>query len=282
VPKFGEKLNVRSPDQITAKAFASSWMNLPRESVYTREQFEDWFEPLTQDDVRGREVLELGCGNGSLMLHLLHWDVLKLVGIELGDSTVAARESLKNSGFRNWTIERRDLVSYRSPGYDVVYSIGVLHHLHSPEDGFKAVVRNVKPGGRFHCWVYAREGNTAVIWLVEPLRHLTSKLPWWITKYLIATPLALFFFLYVKLLVGRLPENYLRWVPLYNYCKWILPREFAFYRHVVFDQLIAPRTSYIRRKTIENWFDIIDGIDPRSTYIVVRNGNSWKFGGSVL
>jgi SAM-dependent methyltransferase len=112
----------------------------------------------------------------------------------------SARANLRHFPAESWSVERADLVAFSSQGYEVVYSIGVLHHLDEPRAGFEAVVRNTRPGGRFHCWVYAREGNAVVIALVDPLRRLASRLPWWLTKYGLATPLAVPFYAYAKLL----------------------------------------------------------------------------------
>ena len=74
----------------TAAAFSNSWNNLPRGSVYSKAQFEDWFHPLSNKDIEGKKVLELGCGNGSLMIHLLDWHPESLLGIDLGDSVKSA------------------------------------------------------------------------------------------------------------------------------------------------------------------------------------------------
>ena len=265
-------------DQRTADAFATSWNNLPQGSVYTPAQVADWFAPLTPEDIRGRTVLEMGCGNASLMVHVASWNPAKLDGIDLGDSVDSARANLARSGAQRWSVERADLVSHQSAGYDVVYSIGVLHHLDSPEAGFEAVVRNTRPAGRFHCWVYAREGNDVVIALVDPLRRVASKLPWWLTKYGLATPLALPYYFYAKVLRASPPWSWLRAAPLYDYSLWIAEREFAFFRHVAFDQLVTPRTVYVDRATIERWLRHAS-IDPRGNYVLMRNGNSWKFGG---
>ena len=71
-------------DSKTAAAFANSWNHLPAGSVYTLAQFEDWLAPLTRADVEGRTVLELGCGNGSLLVHLAGWNPGQLEGIDLG------------------------------------------------------------------------------------------------------------------------------------------------------------------------------------------------------
>lgn len=272
-------------DQSTADAFATSWNHLPPGSVYTPAQFADWMAPLGEDDFRGSDVLELGCGNGSLLVHSAAWRPRSLVGVDLGDSVITAEKNLAQAGYGQYRIEQADLTRYESAGFDLVYCIGVLHHLKEPEAGFRAVLRNVRPGGRFHCWVYGREGNRIVIMLVDPLRKLASKLPWWVNKYLIATPLAVPFYLYAKTLraMARVAKGAARdrlaRMPLFAYSLWIAEREFAFFRHVAFDQLVTPQTVYLARADLQEWLTRAGGIEAGSTYIIQRNGNSWKFGG---
>lgn len=266
-------------DLQTARAFANSWNNLPSGSVYTSAQFEDWFSPLTRRDVEGRSVLELGCGNGSLLFHMAGWGPAKLEGIDLGDSVVSARRNMAMQSNPNWEVTQGDLVTHRGPPRDVVYSVGVLHHLKNPRTGFEAVLANTRSGGRFHCWVYAREGNSIIVWIVDPIRKIVSRLPWWITKYLVATPLVIPYFIYAKLLHALPRTRWLKWLPLYQYSLWIAEREFAFFRHVAFDQLVTPQTTYLTRGTIAQWLAQHPRIAPDSTYVILRNGNSWKFGG---
>ena len=75
-----------SSDAATAAAFAESWNRLPEGSAYTRKQFLDWFAPLSPEEFRGRTVLELGFGNGSLLVHTAAFAPRRLAGIELGDT----------------------------------------------------------------------------------------------------------------------------------------------------------------------------------------------------
>lgn len=267
-------------DQRTAAAFANSWTHLPHGSVYTREQFEEWMAPLTREDVAGKTVLELGCGNASLLVHLTEWQPSQLTGVDLGRSVETARTNMAQTASKNCTIVQADLTTFRSDGFDVVYCIGVLHHLENPAKGFDSVLANTKSGGRFHCWVYAREGNAVVIGLVDPIRKITSSLPWWITKYLIATPLVLPYFIYAKLLRRFENVSWVRKAPMFQYSIWIARRPYSFFRHVAFDQLVTPRTRYFQRSTIDYWLRD-ERIAPGSSYVVFRNGNSWKFGGVI-
>jgi len=277
-------------DTKTAEAFASSWNNLPPGSVYTPAQFIDWFEPIQKSDIFGKEVLELGCGNASLAVHILGWKPNRLEAVDLGSSVKSAEANLSSTGFSNWKVVQADLIDYRSSGFDVVYCIGVLHHLAVPSAGFNSVIRNTRPGGRFHCWVYAREGNRLIISVVDPLRKIASKLPWFITKYFIASALVIPFFFYAKLLaffshIQRIKRTWLsgllRKLPLCSYSLWIAERSFPFFLHVAFDQLVTPQTDYISKDKICAWLEKYPQIEKNSVYIIFRNGNSWKFGGRI-
>lgn len=236
--------------------------------------------PLTRPDVTGKTVLELGCGNASLLVHLAEWQPSQVTGVELGASVEAARTNMEQTAYRNYSVVQADLTAFRSIGFDVVCCIGVLHHLGNPGEGFDSVLANTKSGGRFHCWVYAREGNGIIICLVDPIRRITARLPWWITKYLVATPLALLYFVYAKLLRRFENVSWVRQAPLFEYSIWIAQRRYSFFRHVAFDQLVSPITRYLERRTIESWLRD-SRVLPGSSYIVFRNGNSWKFGGIV-
>jgi SAM-dependent methyltransferase len=271
-----------SSDQATAQAFADSWNHVGDGSVYSREQFLEWFEPLRPGDYRGREVLELGFGNGSLLYHFADYGPRRLCGVELGETREQTLRNLQHVPPGMLDLRHGDLTRVDVGQFDLVYCIGVLHHLQDPEAGFRAVLRATRPDGRFHCWVYAREGNAVVRWLVEPLRRLASRLPWWLTKYLLAAPLSLPFLLYAKGLAaagrsGR-AARWLARLPLYRYCLWIAPRPPRFFLHVAFDQLVTPRTVYLPRATIERWLEHPE-VAPESRYLVWRNQNSWKFGG---
>jgi hypothetical protein len=131
--------------------------------------------------------------------------------------------------------------------------------------------------------VYAREGNSVIRYFVDPIRRIAARLPWWLTKYGLALPLVLPYYVYAKLLrrLGRsasTDRRLERILPLYRYSQWIARRPLWFFHHVAFDQLVTPQTRYFPRARIETWLEQ-EEVERGSTYLVFRNGNSWKFGG---
>lgn len=269
-----------APDAATASAFSASWNHLPEGSAYTRAQFMEWFAPLDPEAFRNKTVLELGFGNGSLLYHMASFRPSRLCGVELGDTLETARRNLKD--FPSVELHRGDLTEAELGTFDLAYCIGVLHHLQDPAAGFRSVLRHTRAGGSFHCWVYAREGNALVRCGVDPLRRVTARLPWWFTKYAVALPLVAPYFVYAKtlkkLFPRGVPERVRRFTPLGDYSLWIAEREFGFFHHVAFDQLVTPQTVYISRDEVDSWLSDAS-IEPGSRYVVFRNGNSWKFGG---
>jgi SAM-dependent methyltransferase len=265
-------------DLKTAEAFSDSWVNCFSPSPYTLIQVREWFEPIKLEALAGKKVCELGCGNGGLLQYVARFS-RTVTGVELGRCVEIAKENFRRMKIDHVDFIQEDILSFADGHpdvYDLVYCIGVLHHMKDPEEGFGAVVRSTRPGGRFHCWVYGYEGNFLIRTLLEPLRRIASRLPWWLNKYALALPLAIPFFLMSQVVKRLRRDPFERLVPLYGYLQWIGGYRFAFHHHVAFDQLVSPQTTYIRRETIAAW---LDRPDLENTYILPRNGNSWKFGG---
>ena len=266
----------------TAKCFSNSWNNVYNPSVYTFDQFTEWIFPWDPEDFKNFSVLELGVGSGALLYHFTKFQTKSLTGIDLGSSVKTASNLLGNKAL----ILQRDATDtlglFQELGsFDRCYCIGVLHHLTHPEKGFESMIKLTKSGGQFHGWVYAREGNFVIRFFVDPIRKISSRLPWWFTKYFIALPLTVPFFLYSKFCFFVFLLSKLKFkIPLFHYMLWIGKCGFKFHHHVAFDQLVTPVTHYISKRRIESWLDD-PRIDQSSKYIIFRNGNGWKFGGTI-
>jgi len=144
---------------------------------------------LRREDLQGRVVLEAGCGMGRFLDVVSRDGASLAVGVDLSSAVDAAAENL---GARpNVLVLQGDI--FRLPlapaSFDVVYSIGVLHHTPSAERAFRTLVPLVRPGGTIAISVYAATVKPGVGWALNMfrrrfLRAFTRRLPkrvilWW-------------------------------------------------------------------------------------------------------
>lgn len=137
---------------------------------------------LGPGDLRGKAVLEAGCGMGRFLDVVSRDGARAAVGIDLSGAVDAAAENLQ--GRENVVIAQADIfrLPFRPGVFDVVYSIGVLHHTPSAERAFHALVPFVKPGGTIAVSVYAATHRPGAAWALNLLRRrmmrvITRRLP---------------------------------------------------------------------------------------------------------
>jgi SAM-dependent methyltransferase len=109
---------------------------------------------LTPETVRGRLVLDAGVGVGRHAEVLAGWGA-HVVGLDLSRSVDVAVANLAR--FPNAVVLQGDLMAppFAPGSFDVVMSIGVLHHTPDTRRALESVARLVAPGGRLAVWVYA-------------------------------------------------------------------------------------------------------------------------------
>lgn len=122
--------------------------NLPIHSAFSKEMFSDVSE--------GDLVLDVGCGVGknTLAYHALG---CKVIGLDQSMSSLEKIRSVNSSVcLVNASVFHLPL---RSESFDVICSIGVLHHTHDTQEGFFRLLRLLKPGGKFYVSVYRKYGR---------------------------------------------------------------------------------------------------------------------------
>ena len=111
-------------------------------------------------------ILDAGCGTGvstDYLCHLNPGSTVLAVDISAGTLEVA-RERTRRSGaaqqVQELRIEQRSLLDLEEEGgFDYINSVGVLHHLREPEQGLRALARQLRPGGVLHLFLYADGGR---------------------------------------------------------------------------------------------------------------------------
>ncbi|MBY0450774.1 MAG: class I SAM-dependent methyltransferase [Cyanobacteria bacterium] len=255
--------------------FGEAWTQYAEQKAvnpYTKEQFLDWISPLEAHDFTQKTVLEMGSGLGGFTEYAASFGAKMVVGLEISAAVDASASALleKNPCL---SFVQADLLHppFRTAQWDLVYSIGVLHHLEIPKNGFHQVAALArKEGGQVFIWVYGRENNELVVYIVDPLRKWMSKLPVAFVRWAVAFPLACILWPLLLLFYGPISSKYL---PYFDYFRWLRRYGFGYTHGMITDQLIPPRTHYLRQDTLKDWFDsegvIIDAITP-------RNKISWR------
>lgn len=122
----------------------------------------------------GRRVLDAGCGMGRFA------EVAADAGADVHaiDLSTAVEAAHRNLGHRpNVHFYQADILNlpFADESFDVIYSIGVLHHTPSTRVAFLSLCRLLKPGGRIAIWVYA--ARLRLLIGSEILRFVTPSLP---------------------------------------------------------------------------------------------------------
>lgn len=270
VPRFADAL--LSPEEVkTAANFGYQWKaHAWIEPRYER-QFLDWVKPLAKGDFAGKVVLDAGCGKGRHMFFVAQYGARDVIGLDLSGAVDAAFANTRQ--YPNAHVIQASLLEPPLKGpVDVVYSVGVLHHLPEPVKGFLALSQWLKPGGRLAAWIYGRENNGWVVNVVGPLRRrLFSKLPGALLK-VFAHALGIVLWLVVKGLYRPLSAIGVR--PYYHdYMMYLAGFPYREIYLIVFDHLTAPTAFYIPRDEFARWFD-----DARLATIEIawHNRNSWR------
>lgn len=129
---------------------------------------------LTPEELKGKWVLDVGCGMGRFAEVASRWGA-KVAGIDLSR---AAEVCARNLAHRDnvWVCQANlRQLPFAPESFDYIYSIGVLHHTPNCEESFKELLPFLKPGGRIAIWVYSAYNQ----WyrMSDIYRKLTTKLP---------------------------------------------------------------------------------------------------------
>lgn len=104
-------------------------------------------EHIRKGGIEAPDVLDLGCGPGSMTGKLLKIPGIRLTGVDLSPAMIArARERFPHV---NYIVDDAEFMSFEDETFDVVFCSGVLHHLPSIEMALREVHRILKPGGIF-------------------------------------------------------------------------------------------------------------------------------------
>jgi SAM-dependent methyltransferase len=156
--------------------------------------------------------------------------------------------------------------------FDFTFSIGVLHHLPRPEDGFLSLVKSMKPGTPIFIWLYGKSGKFFRMKVIEGvIRKFTVRMPQRMLYYACYFPamvyhsfnMAYHFLndLGLKGLASRMPfKSYARFPFMVKHAD-------------SYDLLGTPVNNYYSREDVEKW---LGDANLQETWITQIGGWSWR------
>jgi 2-polyprenyl-3-methyl-5-hydroxy-6-metoxy-1,4-benzoquinol methylase len=161
----------------TAESFAYEWQQFGGHRPEWERNFLEYLAPLSPESLRGRLVLDVGCGSGR------HSRVAgdlgaRVVAADVGDAIDVARERVRPETL---TVQAdAEQLPFAPGSFDLVMSIGVLHHLPDTARALRKIAPLAKPGGHVHVYLYWQpelRWHRAMLGGVGVARRVTVRLP---------------------------------------------------------------------------------------------------------
>jgi SAM-dependent methyltransferase/uncharacterized protein YbaR (Trm112 family) len=235
-----------------------------------------YFETVGIESLRGKRVLDAGCGMGRHAHHAAKAGA-QVIALDFSRALEVAR---RNCAGLDVSFVQADLTAppLRRQAFDLVYSFGVLHHLPAPEQGFGEILKLVKPGGRIAIYLYhwpeGQPVKEALLGAVSAARRITTRLPHPVLRALSA-PMGIGLYAGVVLpfrLLSAFPptRSLAEKMPLTSYAEYPL--------HVIindqFDRFSAPIENRYRERDVRAWLERA-GLEE----ITLLPGHGWRAAG---
>ena len=111
-------------------------------------------------------VLIAGCGTGNHICQAANYLNANILGVDLSLSSLAyAKRKVEELGLKNIDFLHADILQLKDlkKKFDVIESIGVLHHMHDPLQGLKILVDLLEPNGFLLIGLYSEKARQDVI-----------------------------------------------------------------------------------------------------------------------
>jgi SAM-dependent methyltransferase len=117
----------------------------------------------TRYDWNGKSVLDAGTGTGHRLIEAAKaFQNTRFTAVDISETPLAiARQTAAHEGVSNVDFQLANLMDGGSPfgTFDVILSMGVVHHLSDPAAGVRNLVRNLADDGILFLYIYGRHGG---------------------------------------------------------------------------------------------------------------------------
>ncbi len=106
-----------------------------------------WYKEKYFNNIKGKKILEIGCGDGGVVQFLKNENEVYAVDISKN-----AMKFLKAKGIKPFLADvSKENLPFEDSIFDIVIALEVLEHLKSPQYAIEEIQRVLKQNGRFIC-----------------------------------------------------------------------------------------------------------------------------------
>jgi SAM-dependent methyltransferase len=170
VPRFVPHDNYAGSFSFQWDAYQATQLDSAQNASFTALELSDKAS-LTPELVKGKLLLDAGVGTGRHSEVLAQWGA-EIVGVDLSTSVDVAYGNLRR--FENAVVLQANIgnLPFKPGSFDIISSIGVLHHTPDTKEYTRKLVPLLKDGGMLTIWLYSLTFTRRKQWI-----PMTSALP---------------------------------------------------------------------------------------------------------
>jgi len=141
---------------------------------------------VIDERIKGRRVLDMGCGSGRYTLALAQLGAAPAIGLDVQAKSFAAAAAYATESGLHAEFQEGDVLNlpFTDGSFDFVFCNGVIHHSASISRGLSELARVLKPEGAAFLYLYAAGG---IFWRTRvALRAVFKAIPLAYTKSVLA------------------------------------------------------------------------------------------------
>lgn len=234
-------------------ATGHSWTEFEGAVPEFEANFLDLLRPLKPDDFTGKLVLDAGCGFGRHAFFAARYGA-EVIALDSSPDAIASATRNLEGNMRAHVVQGDvDRPPFKKGVFDLVYCLGVLHHVPDAHASFKSLHELVKPNGRLATWVYGpRQGMIRIA--TGALRGASAQMtPDQLHRFsqVVAGGLRVFSHTPHRFL-GKVPVvgGIVNHLPVHDHSRWPFDVVVA----DVYDRLRVPVTGYFTGEQMETWY----------------------------